>query len=116
MCRWQTLATHYQINSVEVTFSLYMHYTYHIPSSVGFSAPKLINLRQRDGYAICNLPCIGGQQWPTQSNSEPTKSRPRHLKIFEHLFPCCHLYSKGVDKGGTRGAEAPPSFEVHPIE
>jgi len=27
--------------SVEVTFSLYMNYTYHIPSSVGFSAPKL---------------------------------------------------------------------------
>ena len=35
--------THYRINcfSVEVTFSLYMNETYHIPSSVGFSAPKL---------------------------------------------------------------------------
>ena len=26
---------------MEVTFSLYMNETYHIPSSVGFSAPKL---------------------------------------------------------------------------
>ena len=34
--------THYWINysSVEVTLSLYMNYV-HIPSSVGFSAPKL---------------------------------------------------------------------------
>ena len=35
--------THSRMNcfSVEVTFSLYMNETYHIPSSVGFSAPKL---------------------------------------------------------------------------
>jgi len=27
----------------------------------------------------------------------------------------CALYSKGVDKGGARGAQAPPVFEVHNI-
>ena len=37
MCNWNLNLTHYYF-SVEVTFSLY---TYHIPSSVRFSAPKL---------------------------------------------------------------------------